>query len=152
MAQRPVVAVIGPGDADDELAEAAEAVGRALARGGAVVVCGGLGGVMAAVCRGARAAGGTTIGFLPGDDRAAANPDVELAVPTGMGEGRDVLVVRAAAAVVAVGRGYGTLAEIALALRAGTPVFGLSTWDVPGVRAVPDAAAAASAALAVVHP
>jgi uncharacterized protein (TIGR00725 family) len=123
------VAVIGAGEGPPELLERAEAVGRGLAAGGAVVVCGGLGGVMEAACRGAREAGGLTIGLLPGDDRAAANPWVAVAIPTGLGELRNGLVVRAADAVVAVGGAYGTLSEIALALKRGTPVIGLGTWE-----------------------
>jgi uncharacterized protein (TIGR00725 family) len=124
------VAVVGPGDgaAAEEL-EAAEEVGRLLAEGGAVVVCGGLGGVMEAACRGARSAGGLTLGILPGRDRRDANPHVEVAVPTGLGEARNALVVRAADALVAVGGAYGTLSEIALALKGGTPVVGLGTWE-----------------------
>jgi hypothetical protein len=125
------VAVVGAGDAADGSpeVEAAEAVGWALATAGAVVVCGGLGGVMAAAARGAAAAGGTSIGLLPGTDRAAGNQWLSLAIPTGLGEARNALVVRAADAMVAIGGGYGTLAEIALALRADMPVIGLDTWD-----------------------
>jgi uncharacterized protein (TIGR00725 family) len=110
-------------------------VGRELGGRGAVLVCGGLGGVMEAACRGAKEAGGTTVGILPGMDRAAANPYVDVAVPTGLGEARNALVVRAADALVAVGGGYGTLSEIALALKAGKRVVGLGTWDVEGVEA-----------------
>ena len=125
------VAVIGPGDAAEgsEPVLRAEVVGRELARAGAVVVCGGHGGVMAAACRGCAAGGGTSLGLLPEDHRSGANPWVTIAVPTGLGEARNALVVRAADAVVALGGGYGTLAEIALALRAGTPVVGLGTWE-----------------------
>ncbi len=125
---RPYVAVVGASAASAEICGWAEDVGRALATGGAVVVTGGLGGVMEAACRGAREAGGTTIGLLPGDDRAEANPWVDVAVPTGLGEARNVLVVRAADALVAVGGEFGTLSEIALALRLGKPVVGLATW------------------------
>src|SRR5581483_3976079 len=128
---QPYVAVVGPGEgaaAPDQL-EAAEEVGRLLAAAGAVVVCGGLGGAMEAACRGAKSAGGTTLGILPGRDRAGANRFVDLAVATGLGEARNALVVRAADALVAVGGGYGTLSEIALALKAGTPVVGLGTWE-----------------------
>jgi uncharacterized protein (TIGR00725 family) len=102
---------------------------------------------MEAACRGAAGAGGTTVGLLPGSERGDANPHVSVAVPTGLGEGRNALVVRAADAVIAVGGGYGTLSEIALALRAGTPVIGLDTWDVEGVRIASDAEAAVQAAL-----
>ena len=125
---RRYVAVVGPGDADPDAEQAAERVGRELAGAGAVVVCGGLGGVMAAACRGAREAGGTTVGILPGLDRRAANPWVEITVPTGLGEARNALVVRAADALVAVGGGFGTLSEIGLALKAGKTVVGLRTW------------------------
>ena len=108
----PVVAVVGPGrDASaDELA-AAEAAGAAIAAAGAVLVCGGLGGVMEAACRGARSEGGMTIGLLPGTDREDANGWVVLALPTGLGEGRNALIVRAADAVVAIGGGLGTLSR-----------------------------------------
>lgn len=120
----------------------AYAVGRGLATHGAVVVTGGLGGVMAAASRGAASAGGTAVGLLPGADREQANEWVTVAIPTGLGELRNGLVVRAADALVAVGGGYGTLSEIALALKAGKRVVGVGTWDVDGVEAVPDAGAA----------
>jgi uncharacterized protein (TIGR00725 family) len=111
------------------LLEQAERLGRRLAEAGAVVVCGGGPGVMEAVCRGAQAAGGTTVGLLPGLDRDDANPHLSVAVPTGMGQGRNLLLVRSSDALVAVGGGFGTLSEIALALRTGTPVIGLATWS-----------------------
>jgi uncharacterized protein (TIGR00725 family) len=122
-------------------------VGRLLAERGAVLVCGGLGGTMEAACRGARGAGGTTIGILPGLDRADANPYVDVAVPTGLGEARNALVVRAADVVIAVGGGYGTLSEIALALKAGKRVIGLGTWEIEGVARADGAEAAVAAAL-----
>jgi uncharacterized protein (TIGR00725 family) len=128
-AARPYIGVVGGGEADEDTCRVAEAVGRGLARRGALVVCGGLGGVMEAACRGARAEGGTTVGILPGDNRAAANPFVDVALPTGMGEARNALVVRACDALVAVAGEFGTLSEIALALRLGTPVVGLRTWE-----------------------
>jgi uncharacterized protein (TIGR00725 family) len=127
--ERPHVGVIGPGQADAEVAAAAEAVGRELARRGAVVVCGGLGGTMEAACRGARAAGGTTIGILPTADRAAANAYVEIAIGTGLGELRNGLIVHTADVLIAIGGAFGTLSEIALALRAGKRVIGLGTWE-----------------------
>jgi hypothetical protein len=117
----------------------AEEVGRAVAAAGAVLVCGGLGGVMEAACRGARAGGGLTVGILPGRDRAEANRHVDIAIPTGMGEARNALVVRAADAVVAVDGEYGTLSEIALALQAGIPVVGLDTWELGRHGQVDDA-------------
>src|SRR5436309_5272292 len=128
-ADQVYVAVSGGGHADPGACRAAEEVGRELARRGAVVVTGGLGGAMEAACRGAKQAGGTTIGILPGDDRAEANAWVDVAVPTGLGEGRNALVVRAADALVAVAGELGTLSEIALALRLGKLVVGLDTWE-----------------------
>jgi uncharacterized protein (TIGR00725 family) len=118
-----------------------------VAERGAVVVCGGLGGTMEAACRGAKGGGGTTVGILPGGDRSAANAYVDFALPTGLGEARNALVVRAADVVIAVGGGYGTLSEIALALRIGKPVIGLETWDVEGVQVASDPEAAVAAAL-----
>jgi uncharacterized protein (TIGR00725 family) len=148
------IAVVGAARADQPELDQAEAVGRALAEAGAVVVCGGLGGVMEAACRGAREAGGTTLGLLPGSDRSAANPWVSVAVPTGLGEARNALVVRAADAVIAVAGEYGTLSEIALALKAGKPVVGIGTWDLgrdpdPIIRARDGSEAAALALGAV---
>lgn len=134
MAHGSYVAVVGPGDASERELEAAEEVGRELAARGAVVVCGGLGGVMAAACRGAASAGGLTVGILPGADRSVANDWVRVAIPTGLGEMRNALVVRAADAVVAVGGAYGTLSEIALALKTGVRVVGLSSWAIDGMR------------------
>ncbi|MGH9226360.1 MAG: TIGR00725 family protein [Acidimicrobiales bacterium] len=146
--ERAYVAVIGAGDqATPERRQQAEDVGRELARHGAVVVCGGLAGVMEAACRGAKAEGGTTLAILPGTDRRAANPFVDVAVATGLGELRNGLVVRSADAVVAVGGEFGTLSEIAQALKAGKPVVGVGTWDIPGVVPVDDPAAAARSAL-----
>ena len=150
-----MIAVVGPGrDASAEELAAAEVAGASVASAGAVLICGGLGGVMEAACRGARSEGGTTIGLLPGTDREDANGWVVLALPTGLGEGRNALIVRAADAVVAIGGGWGTLSEIALALRAEVPVFGVGTWElarggtpVGGVRAVGDAATAVTEAL-----
>ena len=143
------VAVVGAGDANPALDAAAELVGERLAEAGAVIVCGGLGGVMAAACRGARSAGGTTIGLLPGTDRQAANQWVQIAIPTGLGELRNGLIIRAVDVVVAVGGEYGTLSEVALALKARVPVVGLGTWDIRGVEAVDDPGAAVRRALAL---
>ncbi|HEV2757842.1 MAG TPA: TIGR00725 family protein [Actinomycetota bacterium] len=126
---QPYVAVVGAGVADASLAEAAESVGRGLAERGAIVLCGGLGGVMEAVCRGCRTAGGTAVGILPGASRADANDYVDVALPTGMGEMRNALIVRASDVVVAVGGEFGTLSEIAFALKIGRPVVGLGTWE-----------------------
>jgi uncharacterized protein (TIGR00725 family) len=147
VAHRPYVAVVGPGEATVEEGHAAEAVGRGLAEAGAILVCGGLGGVMAAACQGAASVAGVTVGLLPGSDRAQANEWVQIALPTGLGELRNGLVVRTADAVIAVGGAYGTLSEIALALRIGVPVIGLNTWDVEGVERVDSAARAVTLAL-----
>jgi uncharacterized protein (TIGR00725 family) len=123
------VSVIGPGEADPAALDAAEQVGRELAQRGAIVVCGGRGGVMEAACRGARAGGGTTVGILPDPDRTHANAYLVVALPTGMGELRNGLVARAGDAVIAVGGEFGTLSEIAFALKLGRPVVGLRTWE-----------------------
>jgi uncharacterized protein (TIGR00725 family) len=111
---------------------AARAIGAGLAAAGCTVVTGGLGGVMAAASQGARDSGGFVVGILPGDDATAANEHVDLAVPTGMGEGRNLLLVRMADVVVAVGGSWGTLSEIALARRRHTPVVSVGGWQVIG--------------------
>ena len=136
MSRTPYIAVVGAGEASPADLVRAEEVGAGLADLGAVVVTGGLGGVMEAACRGARSRRGRTLGILPGDDRDAANGWVEVAVATGMGELRNGLVVRASDALVAVGGGHGTLSEVALALKLGRPVVGLGTWAVHGVEDV----------------
>jgi uncharacterized protein (TIGR00725 family) len=125
----PIVGVIGGSAPTVEEAAAAEAVGRALAEGGAILICGGRSGVMEAACRGARAAGGLTIGILPGIHRGEANPYVDIPIVTGMGEARNGIIARTAQAVVAIGGSYGTLSEIAFALAFGVPVVGLGTWE-----------------------
>jgi uncharacterized protein (TIGR00725 family) len=122
------IGVIGENDPPPHLAETAEAVGRCVAEAGAVLVCGGMGGVMEAACRGAQAAGGHTIGILPGTDRRDGNPYLTVAIPTGLGYARNILVVRAADALIAVGGRFGTLSEIAYAKIEGRPVIGLDTW------------------------
>jgi uncharacterized protein (TIGR00725 family) len=132
-----VVAVVGPADAGDDLAAAAYSIGRGLAEAGVTVVTGGLGGVMAAACRGAAEAGGATVGLLPGTDAGDANPWVTVAVPTGLGEGRNLLVVRAASVVVAVGGSWGTLSEVALACRTGVPVVALHGWQLADPAGAP---------------
>ena len=136
MSRTPYIGVIGPGEASAAELEAAEEVGAGLASLGAVVVTGGLGGVMVAACRGARSRRGRTLGILPGEDREAANGWVEIAVATGLGELRNGLIVRACDALIAVGGGHGTLSEVALALKLGRPVIGLGTWAVHGVDEV----------------
>jgi len=122
------IAVIGGSQPSSEEAKLAEAVGRELAKRGAILVCGGLGGVMEAACKGASSEGGITVGILPGDSRQAANPYVQIPIVTGMGYARNVAVVRTAQAVIAIGGNYGTLSEISHALQSGIPVIGLNTW------------------------
>jgi uncharacterized protein (TIGR00725 family) len=130
MADAPLyVSVVGAGEAAADVLADAEVVGQELARAGAIVVCGGRGGVMEAACRGAAAEGGVTVGLLPDADRAHANPFVSVAVPTGMGELRNGLVARAGDAVIAIGGEFGTLSEIGFALKLGRPVVGLGTWE-----------------------
>jgi len=128
------VAVVGPGDASPAEIESAELIGRGVAQRGDTLVCGGLGGVMEAACRGANSVGDTTVGILPGSDRAAGNEWLTIALPTGLGELRNGLVVRAADVLVAVGGAYGTLSEVALALKTGVPVVGLHTWEIDGIE------------------
>lgn len=123
------VAVCGPDPCSAEVAAQAEEVGRLLAGAGATVVCGGHGGVMEAASRGAADEGGTVIGILPGSSRREGNPYLTVAIPTGMGEMRNALIVRAADAVIAIAGEFGTLSEIALALKIGVPVVGLGTWE-----------------------
>ncbi|MGH7645651.1 MAG: TIGR00725 family protein [Gemmatimonadales bacterium] len=123
---RPIVAVIGGSTCTADEAAWAVEVGRRLAEQGAILLCGGLGGVMEAAARGSKAvAGGLAIGVLPGSDPADANRFIDVPLATGMGEMRNALIVRAARAVIAIGGGWGTLSEIALARRIGTPVVGL---------------------------
>ena len=125
----PYVAVCGSGEATTQEETLAEEVGRLIAEAGAVLVCGGLGGVMDAAARGCEAAGGRSIGILPGERRDAASPHLTASIPTGLGEARNALVVRAADAVIAVRGEFGTLSEIAFALKLGKPVIGLHTWE-----------------------
>ncbi len=126
---RPRIAVCGAGRCEAPIYELARQVGYLLAQAGAVVLCGGLGGVMEAACRGAREAGGLTVGILPGSDPAEANPYVDLPIATGMGQARNVVLVLSAQAVIAIAGAAGTLSEIALALKSGRPVVGLQTWQ-----------------------
>lgn len=125
------VAVVGSGTCGERLRRLAHATGEALARAGATVVTGGLGGVMAAASEGARAGGGLTVGILPGADRVSTSPDpaVSIAIFTGMGQARNQLVVLSAGAVVAIGGGWGTLSEIGLALKQGRLVVLLESWS-----------------------
>ncbi len=150
---RPYVGVVGAGEAADHVRRAAEEIGGELGRRGAIVVCGGLGGVMEAVCRGAGLAGGLTIGLLPRLDRREANAFVDVAIPTGIGELRNGLVVRASDALIALSGGHGTLSEIAFALKTGVPVVGLDTWDLgPSIAAAGSPREAVELALELARP
>jgi uncharacterized protein (TIGR00725 family) len=152
----PYVGVIGASDRSGPAAEllaAAERVGELLADASVVVVCGGGSGVMEAVARGVATRSGTCIGLLPGHSREEGNAHLSVAIPTGLGEARNALIVRASDALVAIGTGYGTLSEIAFALRAGKHVVGLQTWDVaaddPHMHHAADAQDAAARVLAL---
>ena len=129
MMNKRFIAVIGGEKPSPREAQLAEEVGRELARRGAILVCGGLGGVMEVACRGAQSEGGVTIGILPGESRQAANPYVQIPIVTGIGHARNVAVVKSAQAVIAIDGSYGTLSEISYALDDGIPVIGLNTWS-----------------------
>ena len=124
-----IIGVIGDSSCSPEEAKLAETVGELIAQRSATIVCGGLGGVMEAVCRGAKSKGGLTVGILPGQDSGMANSWVDIPVVTGLGEARNVAVVKSAQAVIAIGGSYGTLSEIAYALKSSIPVIGLNTWS-----------------------
>lgn len=147
--QRIQLAVVGAGSADESLAALAERVGEEVARAGAVLVCGGLGGVMEAACRGARRQGGLTVGILPGSRLEDANPHVDIVVATGLGNARNVVVVGSAHAVIALPGGHGTLSEVALGLKMGKRVVlcGEHAWELKGVNKAADAAEAVRLAL-----
>jgi len=141
---KPIVAVIGGSTCTPEETAVAVEAGRLLAQHGAILVCGGLGGVMEAAAKGAKANGGTTVGILPGADPAAANTFIDIPLATGLGEMRNFLIVRTAQALIAIGGGVGTLSEIALAQRIGKPVVGLhdsfrNALDIPRVASAAEA-------------
>jgi uncharacterized protein (TIGR00725 family) len=162
VSRRPQIAVIGKGMPDDELLPLAEDVGRRIAAAGAVVVCGGMGGVMEGASRGARREGGDVIGIIPTDEPADANPYVTHLVATGIGHARNLAVVASADAVIAIGGEWGTLAEIGFARRLGKRVAVLRSWSVsgsgdmeggPGIEVAADADEAVALALgAASHP
>lgn len=132
MPRAPAIAVIGPGDVPDserDLLAIAHELGRLIAKRKLTLITGGLGGVMEAASRGASEAGGTVIGILPGDSAAEANTHVQIALATGMGQARNAIIINSADAVIAIGRGFGTLSEMALALRARKPVAAINSWE-----------------------
>jgi uncharacterized protein (TIGR00725 family) len=130
---KPRIGVIGGNHPEPRYLELAQAVGRLIARSGAILVCGGLGGVMEAAARGAKEAGGVTIGILPGNRREEANPAIDIPVATGLGYTRNSLVAMNADVLIAVDGEYGTLSEIAFGMIYGRNVIGLDTWDIKGV-------------------
>lgn len=130
MNRQPIIGIIGGGTCSPKIAGVARAVGEEVAVRKGMVVCGGLGGVMEAACQGAHAKGGTTIGLLPGCSKASANAFVDIVIPTGMGDARNIMIIRTADAVIAIDGEYGTLSEIAFCLKFKVPVVGLATWDV----------------------
>jgi len=124
------IGVIGGAKCTSEVTKLAEEIGRGIAERGGVLLCGGLGGVMEAACRGAKLAGGLTVGILPGSSAKRANPWVDLPIVTNLGEARNIIIVRSSQVLIALRGEYGTLSEISFALKLGLPVVGLSTWEV----------------------
>ncbi len=131
--ERMIIGVIGAGAADAETLRMAEETGRLIALHGMLLVCGGLGGVMEAAARGAKEAGGTTVGILPQADRSSANPYIDIPIATGFGDGRNVIIVRTADLLIAVGGAFGTLSEIAYARKMEKPLIGIASWEIPGM-------------------
>jgi len=148
MAQPVYIAVIGGSDLTPETAALARKVGREVAETGAVLLCGGLGGVMAAAAQGAHAAGGVSLGILPDGDRRRANPYLTYAIATNLGHARNVLIAHSADALIAVNGSHGTISEAAIALKLGKPVIALNvTWDLPGLQRAATPAAAVTMAM-----
>jgi uncharacterized protein (TIGR00725 family) len=139
MKKRPVIAVIGGRKEGKALMKEAENTGKLIAERGAILICGGLNGIMEAASKGARSTGGLTVGILPQDHKKEANRYVDVAVATGLGIGRNVIIARTADALIAIGGEYGTLSEIAFALQLGKPVIGIRSWDIKGVIPAYDA-------------
>jgi uncharacterized protein (TIGR00725 family) len=130
MNYKKTIAIIGARNCDDEISEIAERMGSLLAEDGYTIICGGLGGVMEAVCKGAKSKNGKTIGILPGNNPIEANPYIDIAIATGMGISRNLIIIRSAVAVIAIAGGYGTLSELAFAMQLEKPVVGIRTWEV----------------------
>jgi len=149
---KPIIAVIGGRRIEKALLLEAEEVGRLIAKKGANLVCGGLGGVMEAASRGAKLEGGLTVGILPHDHSKEANQHIDFPVATGLGIGRNVIIARTADALIAVGGEYGTLSEIAFALQMGKPVVGIKTWDIKGVIGAKNAADAVNKVFELLEP
>ena len=125
-----VIGVIGAGDASEEDCRVAEIVGEEIARNSCTLLCGAMGGVMEAASRGAKSNGGTTIGILPGSSKEDCNPYIDYPIVTGMGHARNIIVASSCDAIIAIDGSFGTLSEIAFALRLKIPIIGIKTWDV----------------------
>jgi len=133
------IGVIGAGRCPYQIYKIAEDVGREIGKRGWILFCGGLGGVMEAVSKGCNTEGGLTVGILPGHDRTEANPYIKIAIPTGLGEARNLIIIRCSDIIISIGGGYGTLSEIGFALKQEKPVIGIKTWEnIPGVHYVSD--------------
>jgi uncharacterized protein (TIGR00725 family) len=152
------IGVLGPHSTTDEQYQLGVEVGRHIAEAGAVLFCGGLDGMMRAAAEGAKSAGGQTVGILPGTDKSAANTFIDIAIPTDLGAYRNALLVRSCDAVIAIHGAYGTLSELAFALRLGIPVVGLHTWEVhrngapdPGIHVAHTAEEAVALAMELTH-
>jgi uncharacterized protein (TIGR00725 family) len=128
-----IIGIIGGSSVDQAAYDTAYEVGRLLAESGAMLICGGLTGIMEAACKGGKEAGGTTIGILPGLHIEDANEYVDIPVATGLGHGRNLIIINTAESLIAISGRYGTLSEIGFALQSGKPVYGLGTWDIDGV-------------------
>jgi hypothetical protein len=147
-----IIGVIGANQASDKDYKTAEEVGREVAKRKGVVICGGLGGIMEAACNGAKSEGGLTIGIVPGFSKSEANPYVDIPVVTGMSHARNIIVVRSSDAIIAIGGSYGTLSEIAFALKLQIPVIGIDTWEVsPEIKKVTTPKEAVDLAFALAH-
>ena len=148
---KPIIGIIGAANTDAITLALAEEVGRLVAKKGAILVCGGLGGIMEAACRGAKSAGGHTVGILPQATKEMANPYVDVPIATGFGEGRNIIIARTADAVIAVAGEYGTLSELAYTLKMGKPVVGIKTWDIKGIVKTDTPAAAVDKVFELLH-
>ena len=150
---KTVIGVIGPAQASDKEYKTAEEVGREIARRNGILLCGGLGGVMEAACLGAKSEGGLTIGIIPGSSKSDANPYVDIPIVTGMSHVRNIIVVRSSDAIIAIGGSYGTLSEIAFALKLEIPIIGINTWEVsPEIKKVTTPKEAVDLAFSLARP
>ena len=152
MERKPVIAVVGAGKCSKKLRDMAAEVGKYVAENGGVIVCGGMGGIMEGAARGAKEGGGTTIGILPTDNKNDANEYIDVVIPSGFGEARNLLVIRAADAVIAFPGKYGTLSEMAFALQGGKPLISVNAWKLgDDINIVDDPIEAAKLAMKLVQ-